>query len=452
MISLLALSLALLAQTPEDPATPPSPAPAEQPAPQPSPPPAEPTPYPTAPPPSAPTPYPAAPAAKPEASQGEQTAPPAAAAPAPSEEEKKKPSPMAGWVDGEGFRMKSENGDYVLRIAMQAAFKFEPNWTNGESQVRSAIAFLRPIFRGNVFKPWITYWVSIDLAGNPIYTLDAYFDVVPTEAFGVRAGQQYSNYDRQEQLGPQELFFPEWAPVPEYFWPGRDKGVLVYGKLDDKKYEYSLGLFSGTPLRQTKTIPGNYFGSARVAWNPWGPTNVIEYPVTSDGSPLPTRFSVGLQGYAGRVEDAEVNFNPSNGKIDTVRTGQRQKNEAGGGDLWFQSGRFIITADAHYRHVDLLDGSPTYNQFGAWGQFIMSICPQLAFGVQFNWLDPNLDVAEDDTIVAQAALDWIIHPTDVVLKLRYGHINQNVPIASTETLPYAGGHSDFLTLQFNFNF
>jgi hypothetical protein len=189
-----------------------------------------------------------------------------------------------------------------------------------------------------------------------------------------------------------------------------------------------------------------------VAWNPWGPTNVMEYPITSEGKALPTRFSVGLQGYGGRVENAVQNFNENNGKLQTERSGKRQWNIAGGGDLWFQSGRFIVTADAHYRHVDLLDGTPTYDQFGTWGQIIMSLCPQLAAGVQVDWLDPNLDIDSDDTLVAQAEMAWIIHPTDVVLKLRYGHIKQNEPVGSTETLPYSGGDSDFLTLQFNFNF
>src|SRR6185437_7892432 len=111
----------------------------------------------------------------------------------------KPPSPLAAYLPDEGFRIKDDGGDYSLRFRLQSAYKFEPTWTNDEAQLRSAIAFLRPILSGSVYKPWITFWTSIDLAGNPIYMLDSYFDVVPVQEFGVRAGQQYSPYDRQEQ-------------------------------------------------------------------------------------------------------------------------------------------------------------------------------------------------------------------------------------------------------------
>jgi hypothetical protein len=358
-------------------------------------------------------------------------------------------------VPDEGFRIKDESGNYMLRIGFQGAYKFEPTWTNGEAQDRNALAFLRPILRGSLFKPWITFWTSMELAGNPPFLLDSYFDVVPVEEFGVRAGQQYSLISRQEQLGPQQLFFPGWAPVAEYFWPGRDKAVQVYGFLWDKRFEYYAGVFSGTPLRQTSTIPGNYELQGRIAYNPLGAVPYgYEFPFTDKGEPLPTRVAIALQTYGGRVETAEQNFNPDNGQLTTVRTNKRHKNVAGAVDAWFQTGPLILSGEGYVRHEDDLDGTPTFTSAGAWGQAIVGLWPKvLALGAQVNWLDPNTDVDNDSAYVFQGELAWFIHVPDLVLKLRYAHVYEQQPAApATVTLPYAPGHTNLLTLQFNLSF
>jgi hypothetical protein len=393
-------------------------------------PPAQPTPYPPAPPPAAPTPYTAT---------GDQ----------PSE------SPLAGFVSGEGFRLKDASGDYMLRVGLQAAYAFDPTWTGGEGQERSGIPFMRPILRGNIFKPWITFWTSMELAGNPPYLLDAYFDVVPVEAFGLRAGQQYSPYDRQEQLGPQQLFFPEWSPVADYFWPGRDKGVQVYGFLLDKRFEYYAGLFSGTPLRQIQTIPGNWELQGRLAFNPMGPVNGNEFPFTDKGEPLPTRISFSLESYGGKVESAIENFNDTTGQLVTQRSGHLQKYYDFGADAFFQTGPLIVSADGHYRNVNFLDGSPNASEVGAWAQAIVALWSnKLGAGVQVDWLDPNTSIASDSAFLAEAQVCWFIHAPELVLKLRYAYIHQQAPAASLGDvpLPYTPGDTNLFTLQFNLSF
>jgi hypothetical protein len=421
MLALIALSLAL-AQAPEGEGAAPPAAPAES-----TPPPAAPSPYPPAPAPAAPTPGSDAPVAG--------------------------PSPLAAYVPGEGFRIKDDSGDYTLRIGLQSAYKFEPTWNNGVSQERQAIAFLRPILRGNLFKPWITFWTSLEMSGNPIYVLDSYFDVVPVEQFGTRIGQQYSLIDRQEQLGPQQLFFPEWAPAPEYFWPGRDKGVQVYGFLWDKKFEYYAGAFSGTPLRQTSTIPGNYQAEGRVVYSPWGPANDTEFPFTSKGESLPTRLSFSVQGYQGTVQLAAENFNEDNGKFDAVPTGMHERYIYGEGDVWFQTGPLILTAAGYWRRVNLLDGSPLFNQAAAYGEAIVDLwAHKLGLGAQMNWIDPNTSISNDSALAFQVCFDWFIHAPELVLKLRYGHIYQENPNNPAASLPYATGNTDLVTLQFNLSF
>ncbi len=398
--------------------------------------PAEPTPYPPAPDPAEATPYPAK-----------------KAEPAKEEPPKEEGVTLAAFIPDEGFRLRDESGDYVLRVGLQAAYKFEPTWTDGEGQMRSTLAFMRPILRGNLFKPWITFWTSMELAGNPPYLLDAYFDVVPWTAFGLRAGQQYSPWSRQEQLGPQQLFFPEWAPVADYFWPGRDKGIQFYGLLAEKKFEYYAAIFSGTPLRQLKTIPGNYSLTVRLAVNPLGTTNPNEFPFTPEGDPLPFRVSVGVQGNNGKIETAEENLNTNNGQLKTVPTGDTTRRWAGGLDVWVQGGPVIFSAEAYLREINPLDDSPKYLQHGGFAQLLVDVWAQrIGLGVQFDWLDPNTSVDSDSAFLGEAMVAWFIHNPDLVLKLRYAHVSQQTPADPDATTPYTPGQTNLFTLQMNLSF
>jgi hypothetical protein len=136
---------------------------------------------------------------------------------------------ISGYDPDAGFVVRSADDQYRLRVGLQAAYKVEPLWVNGKNQNRASFAFLRPILAGNIYRSWIRFWTSMDLASNPPYVLDSYAEVQPVDAFGVRAGQFWSPISRHEQFGPQQLLLPDFNLVADYFWPGRDKGVMLFG-------------------------------------------------------------------------------------------------------------------------------------------------------------------------------------------------------------------------------
>ena len=184
----------------------------------------------------------------------------------------------AGWVKGTGFVIQSPDTAFRLRIGLQAAYKFEPVYQNGNWPDRNTFYVLRPILSGNFFKPWIHFWTSMEWISNPPYMLDSYIEIQPWTEFGLRIGQQFTPFDRHEYLGPQEILFPTWAPVSEYFWTGRDKGITAMGALADTKFEYWAGLYSGTPLREYSAVHGNYVVEGRVTVSPLGPAGTLEFP------------------------------------------------------------------------------------------------------------------------------------------------------------------------------
>jgi hypothetical protein len=349
---------------------------------------------------------------------------PTSAAPAPPSEKK----PVAGYIPGSGFVIQSEDAAYKLRVGLQAAYKFEPVYRDGTHQNRNTFFVLRPILSGNFFREWIHFWTSMELAANPPYALDSYVEIFPLKEFGLRIGQQFTPYDRHEYFGAQEILFPAWAPVSEYFWTGRDKGVTAMGKFGEE-LEYWAGVYSGTPLRQYNALAGNYVFIGRLTWNPLGPVGATEFPyIVSDG-PTPFRVSATVQGYYGKVQRAAENFNPATFRFDVVATGETQKQEAGGADLWVQGGRFFFYADGTIRRTTPPMGAAAYTSIGVWGQLgMMLIDKAVDAGVRFNWLNPSIDLPSDQFYSIEGQLAYYISQSPgLVLKLRYGLGKQGSP-------------------------
>jgi hypothetical protein len=340
-----------------------------------------------------------------------------------------KPGP-SGWTPGEGFILRSDDGNYKLRIGLQAAYKVEPTYQDGDFRDRRAFFVLRPIFAGSLFKPWIRFWTSLELNSNPPFLLDSYVELNPVTEFGVRVGQQYTLISRHEQFGPQQILFPEWAPVAEYFWTGRDKGATAWGFVADSHFEYYAGLYSGSPLRQFTTISGNYVVEGRLVWNPLGATGSTEFPyITEERAPF--RPSISLEGYYGKVQLAEENFNPSSFRFDAMSTGTVRQQACGVLAVWLQGAHFAFQAEGYVRRTDPDMGAAddTYTSVGAWGQIGILLIPRnLDLGFRVNWLNPSTDLANDRFISGEVQLAYYVsHSPNLVVKLRYGFGNQQTP-------------------------
>ena len=119
-------------------------------------------------------------------------APTAEAAPAPEK------NPPAGYLPGKGFVIQSEDTAYKLRVGLQAGYRFEPVYHDGDFQNRNTFFVLSPTISGNFFKERIHFWTSAEFAANPPFLLDSYVEFFPWKEFGARVGQQFTPYDRHE--------------------------------------------------------------------------------------------------------------------------------------------------------------------------------------------------------------------------------------------------------------
>src|SRR5262249_32840076 len=154
---------------------------------------------------------------------------------------------------------------------------------------------------GWVYRPWLTFFVDVELAGNPPFLLDAYVDVAAWETLTGRVGQFKTPFSRAEQYGPEAELVPDQPGVAGYFWTGRGKGGMASGALDS--LHYAVGAFGGSPIRQPTTISGNYLVEARATLG--------DIPLTEYAYNEPPGVSASLEGYVGKIEEAIEAFDPS---------------------------------------------------------------------------------------------------------------------------------------------
>jgi hypothetical protein len=366
------------------------------------------------------------------------------------------PPPASGAYEPEkDFVFRSPDDDYKLRVGVQAAYRFEPDFLDGKSQDRTAILSARPVLAGSVVRPWITFLTSAELAANPPYLLYAYLDARPVREFGVRFGQQDTPFSRHESFGLYRVLFPETGPVSGYFWSGRDKGITLYGSWADG-LDYYAGLYGGSPLRQFTTIAGNYVVVARLTGNPMGKMNDAEFAYVLGDGPAPTRISFTLQGYTGKIQSATENFDADTFLLTASASGMTTKEQTGGADVFFQSSRVVFLSEAFVRRTEPTDGTAHYTSLGAWGQLgVLLIRKHLDAAVSVSWTNPSTSLSKDRLLGGEGQVAYYVSAPTLILKLRYAYFDQQTPGSTAlgdVKLPATAGTTQLITLQANLNF
>ena len=335
-------------------------------------------------------------------------------------------SPVATWVKGEGFRIQSPDRNWRLRIGIQMAAFYEPQFTpSGNDWSNFGFGYVRPRINGNLVRPWLEYWCSFELSRFPPFLLDCYLDARPWKVFGIRGGQFSTPQSRHMYLGPQEVLFPDRATTADYFWTGRDRGVQLIGETN--YIDYYASFTAGTTLTQTSTVPGNFQVIGRVDINPLGRMGTTEMPWVASDDPVPFRFSFALQGAYGRVNPNGVGFN-STAFLVLKQQGERTQG-IGAVDLLVQWKRFGFFGELYGRRIEPRD-VPTlpFTQFGGWAQAHYTFYRRiLDAAVRFDWINPNTSLANAQLFAGEAQLAWFIVGTSLALRLRYGVAKQQDP-------------------------
>jgi hypothetical protein len=338
-----------------------------------------------------------------------------------------------------------------MGFGLIAGLRFEPIWREGERELSGVLAFVQPKIEGHLYRRWLTYTLTMELARGDAYLRDANVGVAPWEELGARFGKQGTPLSRHEAFSQAQIFFPEYARVAGYFWSGRQKGLTLFGSAFEARLDYFLGVYGSAPLRDPLNHPEDYFAELRISASPLGPINENEFPFTPEGGALPTRVSFTLQGYHGNIDTSLADRHPSRDLVTPQLGDASPQATTVGGDLWLQSGSLIVFGEYFGRRVADDGEVAGYYSQGWWGQAIVDVYRHvIGAGVRIDYLDPRLDLDDDRALGIEGQLAWFIHAPELVLKARYGYLRQDSPqptaLAEFE-LPFAVGTSHLFTLQ-----
>jgi phosphate-selective porin OprO/OprP len=158
--------------------------------------------------------------------------------------------------EGVAFVSQPEGFELRIRIMEQTDFKYFVPDNQEPARPGFYIPRFRTYFEGSITRSF-DYELSFQRSVEGTFdVLDANINYHPSDAFQVKIGRSlvpysYDWYDHLEQF----FITPERALFPLNFGLSREAGVMVWGELNDGRFEYAVGGFSGqlTGLQDTNT-------------------------------------------------------------------------------------------------------------------------------------------------------------------------------------------------------
>jgi hypothetical protein len=135
-------------------------------------------------------------------------------------------------------------------------------------------------------------------ADGSIQVIDAIAQFEPMDEFNVWMGQMLPPTDRSNLDGPYYMLawnYPGLVSGYPSYAVGRDKGLLAWGKVFEKKMVYSVGAFQGhNNSSGLSSESGNLLYAGRLAFNLWDPELAPAYYTGSTYFGAADIFTIGL--------------------------------------------------------------------------------------------------------------------------------------------------------------
>ncbi|WP_165225398.1 OprO/OprP family phosphate-selective porin [Aquisphaera insulae] len=149
---------------------------------------------------------------------------------------------------GPGFQIQTEDSEYQFQFhdLTQVDGRF---YTQAE-QTPVHSTFLLPrewfIFSGRLSKPF-EYYVAIAQGIDNVNLLDGYLNVNFDPRMNLKIGRYKTPFTYEfYALGINAMPTPERSLFYNNFGLNRDIGLMAYGSLYDKRFDYAVGIFNGT--------------------------------------------------------------------------------------------------------------------------------------------------------------------------------------------------------------
>jgi phosphate-selective porin OprO and OprP len=182
-----------------------------------------------------------------------------------------------------GFVFETQDKDFSMKINGRIQFRYSYEdrdnvHDSDEEQDDSSfrIRRARVKFSGKAYKHF-KYKIELALASTgtvdgskavELYDFWASWNKNP--ALSVQFGQWKVPWNRQRVVSSQNLQMIDRASSQDEFTMDRQIGVMLHGKLFNKKFEYYTGAFNGNARNQSSNGNNEMLYIARASWNPFG--------------------------------------------------------------------------------------------------------------------------------------------------------------------------------------
>jgi len=192
---------------------------------------------------------------------------------------------------GPGFELRSDDDEYIFQFHNLTQFEYR-GYQDSAGHATDRDSFLIPrqwfMFSGRMTKP-VGYFVSLAHGFDAVNILDVFLDFDIDPRFRVRGGRMKTPFTYEFLVDPiQGLIQPERSVFFNNFGQNRDVGVMAFGRLFDKTFDYAAGIYNGSRNGFVANTDSK-FVSAYINWKPFG---------NSEGSAL-ENFNVGGSVFGG---------------------------------------------------------------------------------------------------------------------------------------------------------
>jgi phosphate-selective porin OprO/OprP len=224
---------------------------------------------------------------------------------APKEESKPSSEPAISVTLKDGVHFRSEDGNLDATLGGYVGVHYRFVFNRPLDNVRSSpdswfLRQVRPEFAGTVFKDFdfrVQYDFPTGTTSAVVGTLtDAYIGWRHFPEFSLRLGQFKEPFGQEQTTADRRIDFAERAEGDK-FTPGRDLGVMAYGKFFDGVLGYEAGLFNGQGRGVVDADQGKE-EAGRLRLQPF---------LSSDDSFLLKNLRLGIAGTIGQVQNGAIN-------------------------------------------------------------------------------------------------------------------------------------------------
>ncbi|MFO0646331.1 MAG: porin [Polyangiales bacterium] len=341
-------------------------------------------------------------------------------------------APAAPWTafasTDRGVGLTRADGLFGIAAHLFVQSRLDLNITpSGTDSIDFRVPVVRPQLRGNVLRPWITFFVQPELAGAP-RLLDAEVTVSPSPWFGVRFGQFIPPFTRQFLTPPFKLLFSDFAMSNTVFRVDRSRGLELFGQAPSGHFEWHAAVTDANTIAATANEADHVRLYGRVAFTPWGRNAYTETPGVEG---LGDFFTVGLN-----ATWATVNRPTS---TDAMAPLAGVGTTSAGLDLALHAGPVFAQAEGYVRGLDDAQGSTAWSA-GGYGEAGVTVVPRrVELAARGDVLAANVSTGAGLTRRAEGLVAAYFDGIHLKAQLRYAYTDADpgspvAPVGSSHQL------------------